>query len=191
MFSLHGHQESFEGEATVRFPQGLLEAVGDCDTEMDFEETRAISDLVAPLLQANIANGRSMKDVRLEFVKWARDGRRYQLTVEDNKIWLHMKERTGHKAFIDDASEAELEHWRLVLEISASRVKLHRVNPSLGSEVACSSYFADTSSQIVTLPRTKKTGPHSASQADPVASECASSEAFLWVDTQRRTARDC
>ena len=121
VFSLHGHQETFEGEATVRFPQGLLEAVGDCDTEMDFEETRAISDLVAPLLQANIANGRSMKDVRLEFVKWARDGRRYQLTVEDNKIWLCMKERTGHKAFIDDASEAELStggsFWKSLLPV--------------------------------------------------------------------------
>ena len=53
----------------------FLEAVGDCDTEMDFEETRC---MVAPLQLANIANGRSMKDVRLEFVDWARDGR-YQL----------------------------------------------------------------------------------------------------------------
>ena len=53
----------------------FLEAVGDCDTEMDFEETRC---MVAPLQLANIANGRSMNDVRLEFVDWARDGR-YQL----------------------------------------------------------------------------------------------------------------
>ena len=45
----------------------FLEAVGDCDTKMDFEETRCMSDLVAPLQLANIANGRTMKDVRLEF----------------------------------------------------------------------------------------------------------------------------
>ena len=46
----------------------FLEGVGDCDTEMDFEETRC---MVAPLQLANIANGRSLKDVRLEFVDWA------------------------------------------------------------------------------------------------------------------------
>ena len=39
---------------------------------------------------ANIANGRTLKDVRLEFVDWARDGR-YQLTLEDDKVWLQMK----------------------------------------------------------------------------------------------------
>ena len=56
-----------------------------------------MSDSVAPLLLANITNGRSMKDMRLEFVDWARDGR-FQLALEDNKIWLHMKARTGLKA---------------------------------------------------------------------------------------------
>ena len=44
----------------------FLDAVGDCDTGMDFEETRCMSDLVAPLQLANVANGRSTKDVRLE-----------------------------------------------------------------------------------------------------------------------------
>ena len=97
----------------------FLDAVGDYDTELDFEETRSMCDLVAPLQLANIANGRSMKDVRLEFVDWARDGR-YQLTLEDNKIWLHMKVRIGHKALVEDGSEAGLEHWRLVLNISAT-----------------------------------------------------------------------
>ena len=65
----HEHQESFQGEATgcsqcielLKFS----EAVGGCDTEMDFEETRGMSDSVAPLLLANIANGRSMKDMPL------------------------------------------------------------------------------------------------------------------------------
>ena len=76
------HQESFEGEATeVPKVELLKEAVSDCDTDMDCEETRCMSDLVPPLQLANIANGRPMKDVRLEFVDWARDGR-YQLTLE-------------------------------------------------------------------------------------------------------------
>ena len=79
----------------------FLEVVGDCDTEMDFEETRCMSDLGVPLQLANIANARSMKNVRLEFVGWARDGR-YQLTLEENKIWLHMGGRTGHGALVDD-----------------------------------------------------------------------------------------
>ena len=70
-----------------------------------------MSELVAPLLLANIADGRPMKDVRLEFVDWARDGRY----------------RIGRKALVDDGSEAGLEHWRLVLNFSASRAKLHRV----------------------------------------------------------------
>ena len=90
----------------------FLEAVGDSDTEMDFEEARCMAHLVAPLQLANIANGRTMKDVRSEFADWARDGR-YWLTLEDNKIWLHMKGRMGRKPFVDDGSEAGLEHWRL------------------------------------------------------------------------------
>ena len=49
-----------------------------------------MSDLAALLLLANISKCRSMKDVRLEFVDWARDDR-YQLTLEDNWIRLHMK----------------------------------------------------------------------------------------------------
>ena len=121
----------------------FLEAVGDCDTEMDFEETRCMSELVALLQLANIANGRPMKDVRLEFVDWARDGR-YQLTLEDNKVWLHMKGRIGRKALVDDGSEAGLVHWRLVLNFSATRAKLQRVNTSLGCAVTCSPYIADT-----------------------------------------------
>ena len=75
-----------------------------------------------------------MKDVRLELVDWARDGR-YQLTLEDNKIWLHMKERTGHRSLVGDASEAGLEHRRLVLNFFATRSKLHRVNTSLGGDL--------------------------------------------------------
>ena len=129
-----------------------------------------------------------MKDVRLEFVDWARDGR-YQLTLEDNKVWLHMKGRIGHKALVDDGSEAGLEHWRLVLNFSATRAKLHLVNTSLGCAVTCSSYFADTNSHIVTLLQTKKTGTRSASQADSVASECASSEASVPLGGDATTFR--
>ena len=68
----------------------FFEAVGDCDTEMDFGKTRCMSDLVAPLQLTNIANGRRMKDARLEFVDWARDGR-FQLTLKDNRIRLHVE----------------------------------------------------------------------------------------------------
>ena len=166
----------------------FLEAVGDCDTEMDFDETRCTSGLVAPLHLANIANGRPMKDVRLEFVYWARD-RRFLLTLEDNKIWSHMKVRAGHKALVDDASEAGLQHWRLVLSFSATRAQLHRVNTPLGCAATCSSHVADTSSHIVTLPRAKKTGPSSASQADSVVSECASSEASIPLGGDATTFR--
>ena len=164
----------------------FLEAVGDCDTEMDFEESRSMSDLVAPLQLANIANGRSMKDVRLEFVDWARDGR-CQLTLEDNKVWLHMKARIGRKALVDDGSEAGLEHWRLVLNFSATRAKLHGVNTSLGSAATCSSYFADTNSHIVTLGLAPRlTLILWLRNALPVR------RAFLWVETtQRRSARVC
>ena len=73
-----------------------------------------------------------------KFVDRARDGR-YQLTLEDNKVWLHMKVRIGSRALVDDGSEAGLEHWRLVLSFSATRAKLHRVNTSLGCAVTCSS----------------------------------------------------
>ena len=69
---------------------------------------------------------------------WTRVGR-YQWTLEDNKICLHMKGRTGHKALVDDASEAGVEHWRLVLNFSATRAKLHREYTSLGCAVTCSS----------------------------------------------------
>ena len=165
----------------------FLEAVGVCDTEMDFEETRCMFELVALLQLANIANGRPMKDVRLEFVDWARDGR-YQLTLEDNKVWLHVKGRIGRKALVDDGSEAGLEHWRLVLNFSATRAKLHRANTSRGCAVTCSSYFADTNSHFVTLPRAKKTGPRFASQADSVASECAPSEVSIPLGGQRSDA---
>ena len=41
----------------------------------------------------------------LEFVDRARDGR-YLLTLGDNKIWLHIDREDGHKALVDDASEA-------------------------------------------------------------------------------------
>ena len=118
----------------------------------------------------------------------ARDGR-YQLTLEDNKIWLQMKEATGHKTLIDDASEAGLEHWRLVPNFSPNRAKLHRVNTSLGCAVTCSSYFADTSSHIVTLPRAKKTGLRSSSQADSAISECASGEASIPLGGDATTFR--
>ena len=80
----------------------------------------------------------------------ARDGR-CQLTLEDNKVSLHMKGRVGRKALVDDSSEAGLEHWRLVLNFSATRAKLRRVDASLGCAATCSSYFADTSSHTVTL----------------------------------------
>ena len=81
----------------------FLEVVGEWDTEVDFEETRCMSDLVAPLQLANVVNGRHEK---------ARDGR-YELTLE-NKIWLHV-------ALVDNPSGTGLEHWRLVLNFSATR----------------------------------------------------------------------
>ena len=109
-------------------------------------------------------------------------------TSWNNKIWLHMKGRTGHKALVDDVSEAGLEHWRLVLNVSATCAKLHRLNTSLGCAVTCSSYVADTSSHFATLPRAKKTGPRSASQADSV-SECASSEASIPLGGDATTFR--
>ena len=109
----------------------------------------------------------------------------------DNKVWLHMKWRIGHKALVDDGSEAGLEHWRPVLNFSAAaaRAKLLRVNTSLGCAATCSSYFADTNSHVVTLPRAKKTGPRSASQADSVASECTSSEASIPLGGDATTFR--
>ena len=131
-----------------------------------------------------------MTDVRLEFVDWARDGL-HHLTLEDNKVWLHMKERIGRKALVDDGCEAGLEHWRLVLNFSATRAMLHRVNTSLGCAATCSSYFADTNSHIVTLPRAKEIGPRSPSQADSVASESASSEASIPLGGDATTFRKC
>ena len=147
-----------------------------------------MSNLVAPLQLANVANGRPMKDVRLEFVDWARDGR-YQLTLEENKVWLHMKGRIGHKALVDDGSKGGLEHWRLVCKFSAPRAKLHRVNTSLGCAASCNSYFADTNSQIVTLPRAKKFGLRLASQADSVASQCASNKGSIPLGGDATTFR--
>ena len=122
---------------------------GRIKNEMDDDEySESTVDSTLPLQLAKIANGRPMKDARLEFVDWARDGR-YQLTPEDDKVWLHMKARTGRKALVDDGSEAGLEHWRLVLNFSATRAKLHRVNTSLGCAVTCSSYILLTRTHIL------------------------------------------
>ena len=63
------------------------------------------------------------------------------------------------------------------------------MNTSLGCAVTCSSYFADTNSHVVTLPRAKKTGLRSASQADSVASECASREASISLGGDATTFR--
>ena len=63
------------------------------------------------------------------------------------------------------------------------------MNTSLGCAVTCSSYFADTNSHVVTLPRAKKTGLRSASQADSVASECASREASIPLGGDATTFR--
>ena len=122
-----------------------------------------MSDLVAPLQLANVVNGRHEK---------ARDGR-HELTLE-NKIWLHM-------ALVDNPSGTGLEHWRLVLNSSATVRSCIVLNTSLGCAVTCSSHCADTSSQIVTLPRGKKTGPRSASQAGSFRNALPVKRAFFWV----------
>ena len=120
------------------------------------------------------------RERRLEFVEWARDGR-HQLTPEDNKIWLHMKE-----GLVTSVS------WTTLPKKGWSVGGLFPISllPVLGSAATCSSNFADTSSQIVTLPRAKKTGPRSASQTDSVVSECASLEASIPLGGDATTFRD-
>ena len=68
--------------------------------------------------------------------------------------------------------EAGLEHWRLTLNFFATRAKLHHANISLGCAATCSSYFADTNSHFVTLPRAKKTGAHMHGQAHTLRQAC-------------------
>ena len=66
-----------------------------------------------------------MKDVRLEFVDWARDGR-CQLTLEDNHIWWHMK------GLVTKLSLTTLpkQSWSTgsSFSISLVPVQIHRVN---------------------------------------------------------------
>ena len=119
---------------------------------------------VAPLQLANIVNGRYGK---------ARDGN-CQFTLED-KIWLHV-------ALVDTLPKHDWStggSFSISLQPTRSCIAL---NTSLDCAVICSSHCADTSSQIVTLPRGKKRGPRSASQADSFRNALPLRRAFLWVD---------
>ena len=118
-----------------------------------------------------------MKDVRLEFVDWARDGR-YQLTLEDNNVWLHMKGRAG-------ALETRSQFLCYPCEVA-----LCDHITGLCSDLQF--VFADTNSQIVTLPRAKKTGlAPRLKLIQWLRNALPVSRAFLWVGTQRRSARVC